>query len=152
MIRVVKEVVIDVAPRIVFDYLANPANNAYWIVSVTEIFDVSPREPGVGQSYSWSYNLAGIPFKGNSVVTEFMPGKRLVYETMGGINSTWSYHLTPRDGKTLFRLEVEYIMPLPALSKLAEPFLRHMNEREAELSLQNVKEIVERQLVPVVPT
>ena len=152
MIRVVKEIIVSAPVDVVFEYVANFENNVLWIVSVTEIFDLTPPEPGVGQSYSWTYSLAGIPFKGNSVVTEFEPNKRLVYETMGGINSTWTYLLTAENGKTHFQLQVDYIMPLRALSKLAEPFLRRMNERETDLSLQNLKELIEQTERIAVPT
>lgn len=152
MIRIVKEAVINAPVDIVFEYVANVENNPLWIVSVTEIFDLTPPQPGVGQSYSWTYNLVGIPFKGNSVVTVYEPGKQLVYETMGGINSTWTHLFTAENNRTRVTLQVDYIMPLRALNKLAEPFLRRMNEREAELSLQNLKELIEQPEKILAPT
>ncbi len=60
-----------------------------------------------------------------------------------GIPSTFRWTFEPRDNGTDFALEVEYEMPGKLLGRLAAPFLRRLNERDADTLVHNLKERME---------
>ena len=125
----------------VFSYVTDPNSEVEYIPSAVEIRDITGQ--GVGQRYGWTYKLMGISFKGESEVIEHVPNERYVSKSSGGIVSTWTYIFKPTDGGTQLSLVVEYTIPVPVLGKVAEKLIMRQNEREAALSMTNLKEILE---------
>lgn len=127
----------------VFAYIQDPTTNPEWIPSQIEVTDVKRTEEGVGTHYRWAYKLVGIRLTGESTFTEYVPNERLVDQSKGGIASTWTYTLQPRDGGTKLTLVVEYTIPIPVLGKFAEGLVLSRNEREADMAVANLKGILE---------
>lgn len=125
----------------VFAYLIDPMNIPEWLVSLNEVSDV--RGSGVGQHYHWKYKMVGVPLHGETTVTENIPNERLVTESKGSIESTFTFAFTPYEGGTKLDVETEYSIPIPVLGKLAEKLVRRRNQREAELSAENIRESLE---------
>ena len=99
---------------------------------------------GVGKHYRYSYKMAGVLLKGEATITEHIPNERIVLQAEGGgSTSTWSYSFKMHDGATMMKLDVEYTIPVPVLGKLAEQLVLKRNEREADLAMANLKEIME---------
>ena len=122
----------------VFAYVTDPMNLPEWFVGMTEVTDVSGS--GVGQHNRWTYSMIGIPFHGESKLTEYVPNQRSVSKQEGGITSTITYTFAPHEGGTKLDFEVDYTIPVPVLGKLAEKAVFKRNQREAALSMQNIKE------------
>ena len=122
----------------VFAYVTDPMNLPEWFVGMTEVTDVSGS--GVGQHSRWKYSMIGIPFHGESKLTEYVPNQRSVSKQEGGITSTITYTFAPHEGGTKLDFEVDYTIPVPVLGKLAEKAVFKRNQREAALSMQNIKE------------
>ncbi|HEX79002.1 MAG TPA: SRPBCC family protein [Dehalococcoidia bacterium] len=125
----------------VFAYISNPANEMEWFASISDIRDIKGQ--GVGQKYGYTFKLAGLPLKGESEVLEYVPNKRYVTESKGGIKSAWNWTLTPEDGGTLVNVVVEYSIPVPVLGKISEKLAMGQIEREADLAAANIKAILE---------
>ena len=125
----------------VFAYVTDPMSPLEWFVGMTEVTDVSGS--GVGQHNRWTYSMIGIPFHGDSKLTEHVPNQRLVYEQTGGITSIMTFTFAPHEGGTKLDLELDYTIPVPVLGKLAEQLILKRNQREADLSMQNIKERLE---------
>ncbi len=125
----------------VFAYVSDPRNSPEWFVGLTENTDVSGS--GVGQRSRWTYTMIGIPFHGDSTLTEHVPNQRLVFKQEGGMTSTLAYTFSPHEGGTKVDVESEYTIPLPVLGKLAEKVVFKRNQREAEMGLANLKERLE---------
>jgi uncharacterized protein YndB with AHSA1/START domain len=125
----------------IFAYLSDPMNTPEWFVGMTEATDVSGS--GVGQHSRWTYSMIGIPFHGDSKITEYVPNERLVSKQEGGLTSIITWTFAPHEGETKLDMDIDYTIPVPVLGKLAEKVVFKRNQREAEMSLQNLKERLE---------
>jgi uncharacterized protein YndB with AHSA1/START domain len=125
----------------VFAYVTDPLTNLEWLVGATEVTDVTGS--GVGQHYDWKYNMLGVPLRGQTTVREHVPNERWVTDGKGGVTSTWTFTFVPHEGGTKLDLELDYTIPVPVLGKLAEKLVLKRNQREADLSMANIKERLE---------
>ena len=125
----------------VFAYVTDPLTTPEWLVGATEVTDVTGS--AVGQHYHWKYNMLGVPLRGESTVSEHVPNERRVTESKGGITSTWTFTYAPHEGGTKLDLEIDYTIPVPVLGKLAEKVVFKRNQREAQMSMENIKERLE---------
>ena len=125
----------------VFAYIADPMNSTEWMVSLTEVSDVTGA--GVGQHWHWKYKMVGVPLHGETTVTEVVPNERLVYESKGGVESTFTFTFAAQEGGTNMDMKVDYTIPVPVLGKLAEKLVLKRNERESATNVQNIKERME---------
>jgi len=125
----------------VFAYVTDPMNTPEWMVSMSEVTDVTGS--GVGQHAHWKYKMIGIPLHGESTITEQVPNERAVTKSKGGITSTFTWTFAPDEGGTKLDLEIDYSIPVPVLGKLAEKLVLKRNEREMGMNAQNIKERLE---------
>lgn len=125
----------------VFAYVSDPMNALEWFVGMTEVKDVTGS--GVGQHYHWKYTMIGVPFQGETTLTEHVPNERTVSESKGGITSTFTFTFAPHETGTKLDLEIDYTIPVPVLGKLAEKLVFKRNQREAAMSMENIKERLE---------
>ncbi len=61
----------------VFDFVKDPRNVAEGAAAPMEVKDVKMTDEGVGTYYSWVIRIAGFPFEGFDVYTEFIPNQRI---------------------------------------------------------------------------
>ncbi len=141
LMKVDESIVIDASPDAVFAYVTDPAKMAEWLPSMVEARNIVGT--GEGQQYEWTYKMGGILFRGQSVVVEQVPSKLAVFQTIGAVDSTWTFQLDGANGGTRFRLTIEYEVPMPVLGKLAERLLAKRHERSIGLALVNAKDTLE---------
>jgi uncharacterized protein YndB with AHSA1/START domain len=125
----------------IFAYLSDPVNTPEWFVGMTEVTDVSGS--GVGQHSRWTYSMIGIPFHGDSKLTEHVPNERLVSKQEGGLTSIITWTFAPHEGGTKLDMHIDYTIPVPVLGKLAEKVVFKRNQREAQMSIENIKGTME---------
>ncbi|MGB5349943.1 MAG: SRPBCC family protein [Polyangiales bacterium] len=125
----------------VFAYITDPTNTLEWFVGMTEVTDVTGS--GADQHSRWTYTMIGIPFHGESKFTEYVPNQRAVSKQEGGLTSTITYTFAPHEGGTKLGMDIDYTIPVPVLGKLAEKLVFKRNQREANLSMENLKERLE---------
>lgn len=125
----------------VFGYVADPKTMVEWLPSMMEIRDVIGT--GAGQQYGWTYKYVGLLLNGQSTVVEHVPNEMSVHQTIGTINSVWTFTVEPHDDGTSLTLEVEYNIPIPVLGKLAERVVVRRDARALDFALTNVKELLE---------
>lgn len=125
----------------VFAYVDAPMNMPEWLPGMVEVRNVIGT--GAGQQYEWTYKMAGILMRGQAVVIEHVPGQCTMHHNIGTISAIWRCHVEPHEEGTLLAFELEYSIPIPLVGKLAEHIVMSRNEREFDLSLQNVKDAVE---------
>src|SRR4030042_4019855 len=111
-----------------------------WMPGMVEVKDIKRTEEGVGSTYKWVYKMAGKRFEGESVTEEFIPEKKVVARSKGGINSLWTWNFEPYNDGTKLDVIVDYTVPIPVLGKIAEAVILKQNIREAELALANIKD------------
>jgi hypothetical protein len=61
----------------VFDFVKDPRNVPEGVTLPYEVRDVKLTDEGVGTYYSWVTRIAGLPFEGFDVYTEFIPNQRI---------------------------------------------------------------------------
>ncbi|WP_242333502.1 MULTISPECIES: SRPBCC family protein [Anaeromyxobacter] len=142
MERIEKKILVEVEAARVFDYLHDPRNLLEIWPSLVEVTNVQLKEGG-GADWDWTYKMAGLRFHGRSETVEAVRPRRFVTKNEKGIPSTFTWTLEQRDAGTEVVLKIQYELPLPLLGHVAELFLRHSNEREAETLLENLKERLE---------
>ena len=125
----------------VFSYISDPLNQLEWLPSISSVRDVSGE--GKGQTFSWTYKMAGLPLKGKTETIEYVANKRIGLKTTGGVKSTWTWQFSGAGDKTQVDLAIEYAVPVPVLGKLAEALVTRQNAREATLALANIKSRME---------
>jgi len=141
MITAKKSIDIQAPVEKVFAYIADPAKGPEWMIGWTEVTDVTGS--GVGQHYRWKYKMVGIPLHGESTVTEHLPNERIVTDSKGGITSTFTWTFAPHGDGTKLDLQVDYTIPVPVLGKLAEKLAAKRNDREGDLWMENIKQMLE---------
>jgi uncharacterized protein YndB with AHSA1/START domain len=142
MAKIEKTITIDAPVEKVFGYIDDPPNIPEIWPSMVEIKDVE-RLPTGGRTFRWVYKMAGMRLVGTSEQVEYIPNRRIVTKTRGGIKSMLTWTFQPEADGTRVTLEAEYTVPVPVLGKLAEALIVKLNEREAELILPNLKAIME---------
>lgn len=139
MAKITKTIEIDAPVERVFELMANPNNLPEVWPSMVEVSNVR-CEPDGSHSFDWVYKMAGMRFEGHADSTEAEKNRRVVSRNTSGIPGTFYYtYESLSGGRSKLSIEVGYELPQRALSKLAEPVLRRINEHEAEVLLKNVK-------------
>lgn len=144
MSKIHKSIEIKVPVKEVYDYLEDAAKLPEWLVGVTEVHNITGS--GVGRHFDFTYQMVGVPLKGEVTATEDIPEKRIVTESKGGVESTWTWNLSAEKGKkdvTVLDLDIDYKIPVPVVGKLADKILLKRNERQTDMTLMNIKEKLE---------
>lgn len=141
MARFHKSIEIKAPVSKVYSFIEDPNNGPEVMTNLIEVKDV--KGSGVGSHYKWTWNMAGLKFKGENTYIEDVPNKRIVINSKGGIESTWTYNFESRGDVTILDLDIDYKIPVPVLGKLAEKFLLKRNEREGDTNLMNLKDKLE---------
>ena len=142
MEKIRKFIFIEVPPAKVFGYLTEPTHLLEIWPSMVEVSNASITPEG-GQSFDWTYKMAGVKFHGHSETFEVKRDRLRYLKNKSGIPSTFRWTFEPREGGTDLSLDVEYEIPGALLGRLAAPFLRRLNEREADTLVHNLKERME---------
>lgn len=138
MEKVKRSVVVDVPAARVYDYLTDPRSLLEIWPSMVEVSHVVVGGEGE-QSFDWTYRMAGVPFRGHADTVEVQRNRLRVVKNESGIPSTFRWTFEPGDAGTTVDLEVDYEVPLQPFGRLAAPFLRWLNAREAETMLSNLR-------------
>ena len=113
---------IDAPVSTVFDFFRDPDNFSLAKPEKIQFKDVVLTEEGVGTHYTWATKIAGIPFEGFDVYTEYIPNERITDRSSSALEGTWTYTFA-RDGSGT-RLTVENrvrsIWSLPPLRQLLD--------------------------------
>lgn len=141
MASISRSTVVNAPPDLVFAYATEPTALAEWLPSMVEVHNVVGT--GAGQQYEWTYKMAGMLLRGQSIVVEYDRGKCAVHQSIGTINSTWTLTFESHEEGTLFTAKVEYLVPVPVLGKLAEKIAINRDARDLALGFENVKERLE---------
>ena len=133
---------IEAPPAKIFAYLTDATHYLEIWPSMVEVSNVQTKAGGA-HSFDWTYKMAGVKLRGHSETVEVERDRMRVVRNEGGIPSKFRWTFEPRGTGTDFGLEVEYELPGQLLGRLAAPFLRRLNEREADTLVKNLKERME---------
>jgi uncharacterized membrane protein len=142
MEKITRTATISAPVEKVFQYWEEPTNRPALWPSLVEVKDVQ-RLPNGGTSFRWVYKMAGMLLEGTTETTDYVADQRMVWESKGGIESTFTWTFEPEDGGTRLKVDIAYTVPIPVLGRLAERLIVRQNEREADTLLANLKAAME---------
>ena len=129
MAKIIKTAVINAPVERVFGYIRETTNLPEVWPNLLQVRDVQ-RLPNGGNRSLCVYRMIGMRFELISEDVEYIPNRRIVSKTGGGIQSVLTWQFEPEDGKTRLSLEAEYTMPTPLLGRLAEGIVARINEKD----------------------
>ncbi len=140
MTRIENRRQIDADPAAVFAFLAERSNATKLLPHLERVWDIQPAAAGPGQTWRWAFRLFGLPFEGTATMVEFDPGRRLRFETIGKLHSTWTYAVAPAaSGGCEVTVAVEHDIPDTILGKLADRVaLTRLGEASTQAVLDNL--------------
>jgi uncharacterized membrane protein len=107
-----------------------------------------PGAPRVGDRYAWRYRMYGVDFVGSLVVREVEPGRRLAWDTTGGLraNVVSEYvALSPR--RTRVTVSVDYDVPGGLLGRAVDRLLvESRNAADGERAMDRLVERLEAEV------
>ena len=142
MTTIERSILIKAPVKQVFSYLEEPEHLPEIWPSMVEVKDVRVLPRG-GHRFHWIYKMAGLRFEGETETIVFEPDRRVLTRSTGQIPATFDYSFKAENGYTKVDVKTEYEIPKKVLGKFAEPFVRKLNEREADFFLANLKDRVE---------
>ncbi len=113
----------------VFGYIRETTNLPEVWPNLLEVKDVQ-RLPNGGNRALCVYRMMGMRFEVMSEDVEYIPNRRIVSKTGGGIQGVLTWQFEPEDGKTRLSLEAEYTIPAPLVGRLAERIIARINEKD----------------------
>ncbi len=150
MEKIQKSIRIHAPVAEVFDHLSNPVHLLGIWPSMVEVKN-EVVEPGGEHTFDWTYRMAGLNFHGHCETVLVERDRLRVDHNDSGIPSTFRWEYAGTGDATEVRLGVEYELPATLFGRLAAPFVRRLNEREAETLLRNLKERLESRPEAAVP-
>jgi uncharacterized membrane protein len=143
MPRVDNEVIINTPVGKIFEYIAQPRNLQQIWPSLVEIKN-QQLLPNGGYRYQWTYKMSGIHFTGTGECIDLVPNVVLASKNTGAIDSIVRFSFRSKDIQTKVMLSIEYEVPSTLLGHLAEIIILKMNDKEAELILDNLRILFEK--------
>lgn len=137
---------VDNTPEAVLAYVADVRNRPYYLPSLKTVTEVKETaNHGAGTTWKWTWLSLGMEFSGTGECLKYEPGKVYTFRTTGGISSTWTYTVTPRDRGTDLHVKVEFEVPESAKSRLPIPSVTEtLKKAETERVVANLKAILDR--------
>lgn len=148
MTRVHTVIEIDAPPERVWEVVMDPRRLADWVTIHRRLGDV-PERLRKGSTFEQTLNLRGAHLHVVWTVVDVDPPRRAVWEGQGPAHSRASivYELHPQgDQRTRFEYTNEFKAPGGPLGAVAGRVLvGGLSQREAQRSLQRLKQLVESQ-------
>ncbi len=145
MTHIERSVDIDATPGQVFAQLENWDGLTRWS-TITVSHTGAGRCTHVGEEFDQQIRIAGVPMTTHWRVTDYDLPNAIAYDVTGPVGS-WMrmrQRVAPRGSGSRVDLEVDYELPAGALDAVLDRmYVERRNEREAEHTLQNLKDVVE---------
>ena len=145
MTRLKKTTTIYAPIERVFEFVDDPNNVAEYSVGVSRVKGSVRTEQRVGDVMALTYTALGIRFDEEFTYTKYEKPLILISKVSGPMSGT--FHVTlerEASNQTLVSLEVEYEIATSALRRVMNRlFLEHVNEKNLDRTLGNIKMMVE---------
>jgi uncharacterized membrane protein len=135
MSRIRRSILVDASLKDAFDYSSDPRNLPECWPSIQEVKNVDGQ-----RSFDFVYKMVGVRLGGHSEILEIERNSRIKIRTSRGIQSLLLYTFQVEEDMTKVTLDIEYTIPNQVLAGLCEPIVRRVNEREAALVLESLKD------------
>ncbi len=125
----------------VFAYVDEPMGLPTWIPNMVEVRNVIGT--GAGQQFEWTFKIAGLLLRGQTVVVEHVPSKHVAHQVIGTVDALLDHFVEHDEEGTVLAIEVTYTVPVPVLGRLAEHIAIKQIGRQFDAGLENIKDLME---------
>jgi uncharacterized membrane protein len=146
MAHIRRQIELAAPPEDVFALLIDLDRLPQWATIVVDSREVSDRPLTVGCTFRQTVRIMGKELDTEWRVTQLEPTRLIGYEASSAFGGrlVMTQTITPRDEGSTVQLEADYDLPGGFLGELLDrAVVEAQNEREAERSLQNLKELVD---------
>jgi carbon monoxide dehydrogenase subunit G len=133
-----KEIMIKAPPEKIFNFVLKPSNLLQIWPSLIDIKN-ERLLPNSGYSAKWMYKMGGMHFHGTSEVTDIHPNCWFTSKIHGALDCTITWTFRSKENQIRVTLTAEYRVPLPLISRVTEILITKMNDKEADLILDNLR-------------
>jgi uncharacterized protein YndB with AHSA1/START domain len=147
MAHITRSIEINRPPQEVFDALTDLRRLPSWSTIVVETRNVSKGPLQQGDTFQQTVRVAGIHLESDWRVTKLDRPHQLAYEAtaVGGGRLVMTQTVTAVTEGSRLEIDVDYQLPGGILGDLLDQaYVERRNEREAEHSLHNLKDLLER--------
>lgn len=147
MTEIHRSIEIAAPPEAVFRELTDLRSLTRWS-TITETHDGPDEQLTIGQEFEQKLRVAGVKLPSSWRCVEYDAPRVVAYDATspGGGRLHMRQVVSPKPSGSLVDLTVDYDLPGGILGDLLDQvYVERRNEREAEHSLQNLKDLVEAQ-------
>lgn len=146
MARIERSIEINRPAEEVFEYLTDLDRLSDWATSVVDTMDVPPKPLQAGQRFRQKIRVAGLPLDIECEVTAVDPPRSVEYraDAPGDGWAVMKQRVFPDGDHARVEVELDYDLPGGFLGEAVDRvYAERRNEREAEHSLANLKDLLE---------
>ena len=118
--RATKTMHVDATPEQVFSFMLDSTATPRGMTM--EVVYESPDV--VGTSYEWTFKMLGVPRKGVTVCTDYVPGERMVFRNFGAMEGTQTGIVEPDNGGSKVTAQMDSRLAVPLIGRFLDPMLR----------------------------
>ena len=141
MMKMKKTLHVDAKPEevqsIVLDSSVNPPG-----MTMAPVYETPDR---AGTVFEWSFKVAGVPQKGITVLTEYVPGERLSFRNLGALESTSTMTFEPENEGTRVTIDAASRMTMPLIGRFLDPLLKRGMLKNIKWTMRQVERRHEKQ-------
>ena len=126
--KATKTIHVDATPEQVFSFFLDSTATPRGMTM--EFVHESPDV--VGSSYEWTFKMLGIPRKGVTVFTDYVPGERIEFRNFGAMEGTSTVTVEPADGGSTVTHEMDSRLAVPLISRFLDPMMQKVWEKNIE--------------------
>jgi carbon monoxide dehydrogenase subunit G len=132
-------------PEVVLGFIADVRNRTQYLPSLKSLTDIQGGPAGAGTTWKWKFAILGTDFEGAARSLKYEPGKLYSFQTEGGLQSAWTYHVEPEGDGTKLTIDVEYTIPDQLVARLPSPqMLETMKKDEGDRAINNLRTLLEK--------
>ncbi len=145
MTKIAREISIARPPAAVFAVLTDLERLPQWATIVVRTEEVSQQPIGDGCTFRQTIRVAGREIDTDWRVIRFESPHEIGYEATGPLGGRLSMtqRVRPEDGGSAVSLEVDYHLPGGLIGSVVDHAVEAQNERAAEESLENLKQLLD---------
>lgn len=92
-----------------------------------------------GSLYEWTFKFMGIPQKGLTLISEYVPGEKVSFRNFGAMESTSTMTFEPEHGGTRVTIKGESRMTLPLIGRFLDPVLKRGMQQNIEWTIEQIE-------------
>ncbi len=137
------DIIINTPVERAFQFVSDTPNLIEVWPSLIHIGDWNRDEKGKG-SFTYTYQMAGFKYSGTNRDVEYIPNKKIVTKSEGGMAATvtWEFESVP-DGVHI-TFTGDYDVNIPLVGKVIADRIAALNAVEVDVLLQNMKKKLEK--------